>query len=134
MRWLAQLQSGFRKAEKIEVAGAEDLSQSVRVASQSDARCPRNRDNKFRERSPEEEGDIGIRALVMAPEAACVAASNRYSAESGQRDRRRSNADVEAPETVRRLEAVEALIINLRRFSFEIRGSLKLNDETALDL
>ena len=66
--------------------------------------------------------------MVVAPEAACVAASNRYGAESGQRDRRGSYADVEAPETIRRLEAVEALIINPRRFSFEIRGSLKLSD------
>ena len=65
---------------------------------------------------------------MVAPEAACVAASNRYGPESGQRDRRGSYADVEAPETIRRLEAGEALIINPRRFSFEIRGSLKLSD------
>ena len=67
---------------------------------------------------------------MLAAKAACVAASNRYGAESGQRDRRRSYADVEAPETIRRLETVEALIIDPRRFSFEILGSLKLSDET----
>ena len=63
---------------------------------------------------------------MMAAEAACVAASDGYGAESGQRDRRRSYADVEAPETVSRLETVEALIIDPRRLSFEILGRLEV--------
>jgi hypothetical protein len=42
MRWLAQLQSGFRKAEKIEVATAEDLSQTAFRAAQPNICRPGN--------------------------------------------------------------------------------------------
>ena len=71
---------------------------------------------------------------MMAAEAACVAASDGCGAERGQRDRRRSNANVEGPETVSRLETVEAFIIDFLGLSLEILRRPKLSNKAALGL
>ena len=81
-----------------------------------------------------EEGDVRVCGLVLAAETSSVAATDRNAAESGQGYRSRSYADVEAPQTVDRLETVEAFILDLRRLSFDILGRFELSNEPTLDL
>jgi hypothetical protein len=69
---------------------------------------------------------------MESSEAASVAASDRYGAERGQRNRCWSHTQVEAPDAIRGLEAIEALIIDLHAFGLEICGLLKSSDEAAL--
>lgn len=71
---------------------------------------------------------------MIATEAACVAASDGCGTERGQRDRRRSNANVEGPKTISRLETVEALIVDPCGLNMEIVRRLKSSNQPALGL
>ena len=105
----------FRKAKKIKVTAPEDLSQAGFVASQSYTGRPSNRDHQVGLCAADKESDIRVRALVTASEPSSIAAPDRHGAERGERNRRRSHADVEAPQSVSRIETVEAFIIETLR-------------------
>ena len=128
MTCLTQLQGSFRKAEKIEVASAEDLSQTgLRHASQPDTCRPGNRDNQFRNRLSHEEGDIRVCALDAGRRSRLRCSYRRECAPSADSAIVAEATPMSRPQRPSdRLETVEAFIIDLRRLSFEILGRLEV--------
>lgn len=127
-------QGGLCKAQQIEIANTVDLHEPSLINTQTNGRRLGHSENHFGGARIHIEGDVRIPSLMMASEAARITAADGRRPERRQGDRRGRHADVELPQPVARLKAVQAFVIKALGLAVEIVRSLQPRNEPTLGL